>query len=66
MVIDVPKKKNSVTIALKNQKLPTIPQTFIGTVREFTQKRKPLIKYLASNSCIKSTYMVEENCFGVL
>jgi hypothetical protein len=53
-------------MALKNQKLPTIPQTFIATVREFTQKRKPLIKYLASNSWIKSTYMGEENCFGVL
>jgi hypothetical protein len=48
------------------EKLPTIPQTFIATVQEFTQKRKPLIKYLASNSWIKSAYMGEENCFGVL
>ncbi len=64
MVIDVP-KKNSVTIALEKQKLPTVPETFIAIVWEFTKKRKPLIKYLASNSCIKSTYMVEENCFGV-
>jgi len=57
MVIDV-QKINSVTIALENQKLPTNPQTYIATVWEFTKERKPLFKYLASNSCIKSTYMV--------
>jgi len=51
MVIDVP-KKNSVKIALENQKFPTVPQTFIATVWKFTKKRKPLIKYLASNQHI--------------
>jgi len=45
-------QKNSVTIALENQKLPTVPQTFIATVQEFTKKRKPLTKYCASNQHI--------------